>query len=276
MTESSDPLEPTPSTPEDGQPPNLHRLRSEATRARILDAAHIQFVANGLEGTRMEAIAAEAGVNKSLVYRHFGNREQLYRDVLRRAYQKMRDAEAALQLPDDPLLALDRLVSFTLQYYLENPDFLILVGIENLKQGEHLRQIDREGLLTRCHAAARRIGGAAETLTLHLHPDDIAMLGDDALAGWRAMLSRTDLTGYLGCCEALSVADLTADCTALRLPVHLIAGAEDGATPPALVQATADLMPQAALTCLPGVGHLPCIEDPAGFLAALRGALPTR
>lgn len=146
MTESSDPLEPTPSTPEDGQPPNLHRLRSEATRARILDAAHIQFVANGLEGTRMEAIAAEAGVNKSLVYRHFGNREQLYRDVLRRAYQKMRDAEAALQLPDDPLLALDRLVSFTLQYYLENPDFLILVGIENLKQGEHLRQIDREGL----------------------------------------------------------------------------------------------------------------------------------
>lgn len=146
MTESSDPLEPAPSTPEDGQPPNLHRLRSEATRARILDAAHIQFVANGLEGTRMEAIAAEAGVNKSLVYRHFGNREQLYRDVLRRAYQKMRDAEAALQLPDDPLLALDRLVSFTLQYYLENPDFLILVGIENLKQGEHLRQIDREGL----------------------------------------------------------------------------------------------------------------------------------
>lgn len=44
------------------------------------------------------------------------------------------------------MLALDRLVSFTLQYYLENPDFLILVGIENLKQGEHLRQIDREGL----------------------------------------------------------------------------------------------------------------------------------
>lgn len=45
--------------------------------------------------------------------------------------------------------------------------------------------IDADGLLARCHAAARRIGGAADALTLHLHPDDIALLGDDALAGWR-------------------------------------------------------------------------------------------
>lgn len=147
MTESSDPIDPASgASADEGQPQNSHRLRSEATRARILEAAHVQFVANGLEGTRMEAIAAEAGVNKSLVYRHFGNREQLYREVLRNTYQKMRDAEAALELPEDPLQALDRLVSFTLQYYLENPDFLILVGIENLNQGQHLRQIARDSL----------------------------------------------------------------------------------------------------------------------------------
>ena len=47
--------------------------------------------------------------------------------------------------------------------------------------------IDRDGLLARCHAAARRIGGAAETLTLHLHPEDLALLGDEALAGWRVV-----------------------------------------------------------------------------------------
>lgn len=126
---------------------NQHQLRSEATRARILDAAHRQFVANGLEGTRMEVIASEAGVNKSLVYRHFGNREQLYREVLNAAYNRMRDAEAALEMPEDPVEALDRMVCFTLDYYIANPDFLILVGIENLKQGEHLRQIRKEGLL---------------------------------------------------------------------------------------------------------------------------------
>jgi flagellar assembly protein FliH len=45
--------------------------------------------------------------------------------------------------------------------------------------------IDRAALLARCHLAAKRIGGAAETLVLHLHPDDAAMLGPDALSGWQ-------------------------------------------------------------------------------------------
>ena len=125
---------------------NSHQRRSEATRARILEAAHRHFVSVGLDGARMETIASEAGVNKALVYRHFGDREQLYREVLRRAYAKVRAAEAELSLPEDPLDALDRLVAFTLRYYMDNPDFLMLVGIENLNGGAHLRSITPEGL----------------------------------------------------------------------------------------------------------------------------------
>jgi flagellar assembly protein FliH len=45
--------------------------------------------------------------------------------------------------------------------------------------------VDREALIARCHAAAARIGGAADALVLHLHPDDIAMLGEGALVAWR-------------------------------------------------------------------------------------------
>ncbi len=44
---------------------------------------------------------------------------------------------------------------------------------------------DPAGLRERCAAAASRIGGAADTLVLHLHPDDIAMIGEGALAAWR-------------------------------------------------------------------------------------------
>jgi flagellar assembly protein FliH len=47
--------------------------------------------------------------------------------------------------------------------------------------------IDRAGLIARCHAAARRIGGAAEALALHLHPEDIDLIGPEALAGWRVV-----------------------------------------------------------------------------------------
>ncbi|MBI1402553.1 MAG: hypothetical protein GC147_05010 [Porphyrobacter sp.] len=43
---------------------------------------------------------------------------------------------------------------------------------------------DREALLARCHAAAARIGGAAGTLRLHLHPEDIAELDPGALGDW--------------------------------------------------------------------------------------------
>lgn len=41
--------------------------------------------------------------------------------------------------------------------------------------------LDPAGLRQRCESAARRIGGAGEALVLHLHPDDIALLQDDAL-----------------------------------------------------------------------------------------------
>ncbi|OBV10906.1 Flagellar biosynthesis/type III secretory pathway protein [Erythrobacter dokdonensis DSW-74] len=43
---------------------------------------------------------------------------------------------------------------------------------------------DRDALLARCHAAAARIGGAPTALRLHLHPEDIAALGPEALADW--------------------------------------------------------------------------------------------
>jgi flagellar assembly protein FliH len=45
--------------------------------------------------------------------------------------------------------------------------------------------IDRVSLLTRCQAAAARIGGAADMLALRLHPDDIALLDEGAMAGWQ-------------------------------------------------------------------------------------------
>lgn len=46
---------------------------------------------------------------------------------------------------------------------------------------------DPAALRERCIAAARRIGGTAENLVLHLHPDDIALLGEEALAAMRVV-----------------------------------------------------------------------------------------
>jgi len=84
---------------------------------------------------------------------------------------------------------------------------------------------------------------------------------------WRAMFSRTPADGYIAACRALSTADQTAATATLRLPALVIAGAEDGASPPDLVRATADLIPGAAFHCIPDAGHLPCVETPVPWAA---------
>lgn len=88
-----------------------------------------------------------------------------------------------------------------------------------------------------------------------------------ACALWRNMLLRTSVEGYIAACHALASADQRGATAALRLPTLVIAGSEDGASPPDLVQATADLILGAAYRVLPGAGHLPCVETPAAWSA---------
>ncbi|CAM5273044.1 3-oxoadipate enol-lactonase [Frigidibacter albus] len=87
------------------------------------------------------------------------------------------------------------------------------------------------------------------------------------LALWRAMMARTPAAGYIATCKALAGANQAEATRALRLPALVIAGEQDGASPPALVKATADLIPGAAFHEIPGAGHLPCVEFPAEWAA---------
>lgn len=84
---------------------------------------------------------------------------------------------------------------------------------------------------------------------------------------WRNMLVHTPVDGYIAACHALATADQRQATAALRLPTLVIAGAEDGASPPDLVQATAGLIPDAAFHVIPGAGHLPCVETPDAWAA---------
>ncbi|MET7608579.1 TetR family transcriptional regulator [Streptomyces avermitilis] len=58
---------------------------SSATKARLLDAAFTEFAAYGIAGARVDRIAEAAGANKRLIYAYFGNKEQLFDEVLQRA-----------------------------------------------------------------------------------------------------------------------------------------------------------------------------------------------
>ena len=72
----------------------------QRTRGRILAAALREFSAKGLAGARVDRIARRARVNKRMLYHYFGNKEHLFRVVLRR---KLGEQVAWLAAaPDDP------------------------------------------------------------------------------------------------------------------------------------------------------------------------------
>lgn len=62
------------------------------TRERILDAAEGLFASRGYEGTSTRAIVAASGDTIGSVNYHFGSKEKLFREVIRRRFDTVADA----------------------------------------------------------------------------------------------------------------------------------------------------------------------------------------
>jgi len=116
----------------------------ERTRRAILEAATAEFVEHGFAGASVNEIAARARINKRMLYHYFGKKDDLYLAVLERIYKGIRSAETQLRLTDlAPRAAIERLVLFTWNYFLEHPEFLSLLNTENMLQARHLRRSTR-------------------------------------------------------------------------------------------------------------------------------------
>lgn len=117
---------------------------SEATKARILAAARREFSKFGFGGSRVDEIAEKADANKRMIYHYFGSKEDLFQHVIETEYERIRAAEKELELEHLPAdEALRKLVRFTWEYYLANPEFLTLVNSENLHEARHLKKSKR-------------------------------------------------------------------------------------------------------------------------------------
>lgn len=62
----------------------------ERSRGRILSAALKEFAAKGFAGARVDVIARRANINKRMLYHYFGNKEELFKAVLRRKITERR------------------------------------------------------------------------------------------------------------------------------------------------------------------------------------------
>jgi AcrR family transcriptional regulator len=66
------------------EPPPRRRLPTAERRALIVEAAGRLFGERGYDATRLDDVAAAAGVTKPVVYRHFADKQDLYLALLRR------------------------------------------------------------------------------------------------------------------------------------------------------------------------------------------------
>lgn len=62
----------------------------------ILDAAEVEFAEAGFDGAGMKAIATRASVSQALLHYHFGNKNRLYAEVIRRRSRKINTHRIAL------------------------------------------------------------------------------------------------------------------------------------------------------------------------------------
>ena len=132
---------PAKTTPTSAAKPAARTNDPGRTMADIIVVATHEFSEKGLAGARIDVIAEAMRTSKRMIYYYFGNKEGLYIAVLEEAYRRIRKIETELHLEDlSPEDALRRLVGFTVDYQLANPDFVRLVMTENIHRGEYLAQ----------------------------------------------------------------------------------------------------------------------------------------
>jgi 3-oxoadipate enol-lactonase len=90
----------------------------------------------------------------------------------------------------------------------------------------------------------------------------------------REAFLRTDPRVFGAACEALANLDLRGQVSGVKVPVLVMVGERDEATPPPMSQELASLLPDARLEIIPGCAHVPQLQSPELFLEAIAGFLP--
>ncbi|GAA4592337.1 hypothetical protein GCM10023194_53910 [Planotetraspora phitsanulokensis] len=128
---NTDPAE-APQTANTSAP--VRRLRRTERREQILDAATRAFARAGYTSTGLDDVAAEAGLTRAMLYRHFDSKADLYRAVLDRACTRLAEATGADDFDDDSIPALVRAAAadpdgfrLLFRYAAREPEFRELI-----------------------------------------------------------------------------------------------------------------------------------------------------
>lgn len=139
-------------------------VRSERTREALRQAALVRFLAQGVEDTTAEEIAADAGVSLRTFYRHFGSKHDLLFADYDAGLHWFRTA-LANRPAEEPIVDAVQAAIFAFPY-----DFGAVTKIAALRQQEldqdrivgHIRQVEADFADAIAEHLARSAAGMAD------------------------------------------------------------------------------------------------------------------
>jgi 3-oxoadipate enol-lactonase len=96
----------------------------------------------------------------------------------------------------------------------------------------------------------------------------------DLMRDRREAFLSTDAEVFRAACTALAELDLRPQLGQVKVPVLVLVGEHDEATPPPMSHELAAGLPQAQLKIIPGCAHVPQLQSPEVFLEAIGDFLP--
>jgi 3-oxoadipate enol-lactonase len=96
----------------------------------------------------------------------------------------------------------------------------------------------------------------------------------DLMRDRREAFLKTDPEVFQAACAALAELDLRPELAKVKVPVLVLVGEQDEATPLPMSRELAALLPDARLKIIPGCAHVPQLQSPEVFLEAIGEFLP--
>jgi 3-oxoadipate enol-lactonase len=124
----------------------------------------------------------------------------------------------------------------------------------------------------RSMAAASRAKGLAaitDVAMRRLFAPEFQAANPELMRDRREAFLKTDPGVLQAACAQLAELDLRPDLPAVKMPVLVLVGEHDEATPPRMSHELAELLPNARLKVLAGCAHVPQLQAPLAFLDAI-------
>jgi len=121
---------------------------------------------------------------------------------------------------------------------------------------------------------ARGLQAIADVAMRRLFAPEFQAQHPELMRDRREAFLRSDPAVVQAACAALAELDLRPQLSQVKIPVLVLVGEHDEATPPPMSRELAALLPNARLKIIPGCAHVPQLQSPALFLDTIGDFMP--